>query len=259
MKLYVKKFDSPEINLYPIGDFHIGSEQADMELITKVINMIKDDPVGYWVGMGDFIENAIIGAPGSYDQVIQAGRQQLEYVCSLLRPIAHKGLFLIAGNHETRTYRVSGIFPEQFFSLNLGIPYLGFSAVARIYLKLKNKENFFTMYFHHNYGGSYSLGGKVTKALNLWHLFPTADAIFSAHSHVTGRYPISWYSVKKGRIAKMTTYLYLIGSALNYAGSYAEEKAKPPAVKEFIYVNFKLEAEKDLTKARQSYYIISGA
>ena len=86
----------------------------DQDLLDRVIAEIKATPNGYWVGMGDFLENAIVGSKSDvYTQVVPP-KEQMEHIVELLRPIKDKGLFLIYGNHENRTMRMVGIQPEQY-------------------------------------------------------------------------------------------------------------------------------------------------
>ena len=67
---------------------------------------------------------------------------------------------------------------------------------------------------------------------------PTVDATFSGHFHITSRMPVTWYSPARTQILKHVGYDYVTGSALEWNNSYAEEKCKPPAVTEFIKVQF---------------------
>jgi hypothetical protein len=238
MEFSYHKFDAREFTLYPLGDFHVGSPQCNESFIKKVIEEIRDNPQARWVGMGDLMENAIIGSKSDVYKQILPPKEQLEYIVELLSPIKDKGLFLIAGNHEQRTMRVVGLMPEQYVSIQLGIPYMGYSCLAVFQLVEAERPNTFMCYFHHNYGGGYSKGGKVNRSIQLRSIVPTADATFSGHFHVTARTPVTWYDAKQTKVAQRIGYDYIIGSALDYNNSYAEERAKPAAVTEFIKVTF---------------------
>ncbi len=193
MKLINKTFEAPYVTLYPLGDFHIGSSQYNEALVLKVIRLIKDDPSAVWCGMGDLMENAIIGTLGDVYNQILPPKEQLEYICSLFEPIREKCLFLIAGNHEQRTQRLVGILPELFIAYRLNVPFVGFSAFLKLNLCYKTVVTSYSCYFHHNSGGGYSFGGKVNKAGQLRLIAPTVDAIFSAHFHITSRIPVTWF------------------------------------------------------------------
>lgn len=236
MKFFSREFNAKQIRLYPIGDWHYGSRQANVDFIRKVVAAIQKDKDAYWVGMGDMMENAIIGSKSdTYTQTVPP-REQMDHICDILSPIADKGLFLIAGNHEQRTMRVVGIIPEQYISVRLNVPYVGFSCLANFDMKKSHTPRSFVCYFHHNYGGGYTPGGKVNRAESLRKIVPTADAIFSGHFHTTSRMPVTWYECGGKQVLKRTGYDYITGSALTWDESYAEEKGKPASTVEHIVV-----------------------
>ena len=237
MRFYHKKFPKKNMTLYPLGDFHYGSSQCNVDFIQSVVAEIESNPNAYWCGMGDLMENAIIGSKSDiYTQVIPP-KEQMEDISTMLEPIKDKGLFFIAGNHERRTVREVGIIPEEHIAYRLDLPYLGFSAYAVFQMESKTPSSF-KCYFHHNYGGGYTSGGKINRAEQLRKITPTADAIFSGHFHITSRIPITWFDTGRKQIIKHIGYDYITGSALEWDCSYAEEKGKPAAATEFIKVTF---------------------
>lgn len=238
MRFFNKRFPAEGFTLYPIGDLHYGSAQCDLSFVKRVVAEIKDNPNAYWVGMGDLIENAIVGSKSDvYTQTVQP-RDQIAHIVELFRPVAEKGLFLIGGNHERRTTRQAGIVLEEHIAVQLGVPYKGFSCIAYFQTESSHTPHDFVCYFHHNYGGGYTPGGKVNRAESLRRIVPTADAIFSGHFHITSRIPVTWHEAGRKKALRKTGYDYITGSALTWNESYAEEKAKPAASVEFIKVTF---------------------
>lgn len=239
MEFFRKNFQAKEFTLYPLGDTHIGSRQYNDAFFRQVIDEIGQNEKACWVGMGDFMENALIGSKSDvYTQTIPP-TEQANYVSDLLTPIKSKGLFLIAGNHEQRTMRTAGFVPEQYVAARLGLPYLGFSAFGYFVMRGVTHNPGFVCYFHHNYGGGYTQGGKINRADQLRRVAPTADAIFSGHFHTTARVPVTWFDALRSGLVTRIGYDYIIGSALEYKGSYAEERGKPSATLEFIKVTFR--------------------
>lgn len=256
MKFFYHKFPKKYFTLYCLGDWHVGSKQCNETFIKQVIDEIKEDPDGYWVGLGDFMENAIIGSKSDvYTQTLPP-KEQMEHVVELLSPIQDKGLFTISGNHESRTHRLVGLTPEEYISYQLGVKFMGFSCLASLQVASKN-PNTFTIFAHHSTGGGYTPGGKVNKAESLRKIVPTADAIFSGHSHITSRIPFTWYDAGRTRVLKHVGYNYVIGSALEWGGSYAEEKAKPSATVEHIKVRFVGCTSGRYDNRKQEYEVIS--
>lgn len=233
-------FDLPmkRVSLYPLGDWHYGSRQCDDSFIQKVVAEIKSDPQARWVGLGDLIENAIVGSKSDVYLQTCPPKEQIDHVVKLLEPIKEKCLFMIPGNHEERTMRVVGLHPDEIIAGRLWVPYVGYSCLMTLDLTEAKTPRSFSCYFHHNSGGGYTAGGKVNAAAKLRLIVPTVDATFSAHLHTTGRTPVKWYEPGYKRVVEKVGYDYIIGSALTWNESYAEEKAKRPAVVEQIKVTF---------------------
>jgi hypothetical protein len=256
--LEFKTFNIPakRVNLYPLGDWHWGSRQCEIPFIKRVVNRVRDDPDARWFGMGDLIENAIIGSKSDvYLQRIPP-KEQVEAVCDILTPIKDKALFAISGNHEQRTMRLVGLSPDEIICSKLWIPYARHSCLAVIDLERAKTPRTFSFYAHHNTGGGYSIGGKLNRAAGLRDIVPTVDATFSGHFHTTGRTPVTWYEPGYERALKKTGYDYVIGSALSWDESYAEEKAKKPSTVEHICVTFVGNSRGDKVDKHQCYEVI---
>jgi len=258
VKFFSKDFDTKWITLYPLGDWHLGSRQCDIPFIEQVIAEIKHNPNAYWVGMGDLMENAIVGSKSDVYLQNFPPKEQMDLIVKMLMPIKDRGLFLIAGNHEARTMRQVGIIPEQYISVCLGVPYMDYSCLATFSMKKAHAPHDFTCYFHHNYGGGYTNGGKVNRADCLRKICPTVDAAFSGHFHVTSRIPTTWFEAGVTSAIRRTGYDYITGSALRWTESYAEEKAKPASTIEFIKVTLIGSTGGQADSRRQVYEVITG-
>jgi len=187
MQYYKREFPTSDINVYPFGDCHIGSPQYCHPLAKLVVNTVKNDDRGYMVLMGDLIENAIVGSLGDVYTQTMPPAEQLEFVVDLLEPVKEKILFMIRGNHEFRTFKTVGMFPEQYLSAKLGlVPFLGTSVYAMFLLESHTPKSF-KCYFHHGSGGGSTQGGKVNRLRSLREIAPDADATFMGHVHTTGR------------------------------------------------------------------------
>lgn len=87
----------------------MGHAACDEKLLQADINKVRDDPNGYWIGGGDFIDaiarkndkrasqNTLAPWCSRVDDVIKA---QLDRFEELVTPIASKCLALLLGNHE---------------------------------------------------------------------------------------------------------------------------------------------------------------
>jgi DNA repair exonuclease SbcCD nuclease subunit len=206
--------------------------------------------------MGDFMENAIIGSKSDIYLQTTPPNKQVKEIVKLLSPIKDKCLFLIPGNHEQRSFRLVGLHPDAIIAAQLMVPYIEYSALAMLDLRKSRTPRSFLCYFHHSTGGGYTAGGKINAAAKLRLIVPTADATFSGHSHTTSRSPVTWYDASYKHLLKRTGYDYIIGSALGWKGSYAEERAKRPSTVEQIVVTFAGTTNGSGDNRRQTYEII---
>jgi hypothetical protein len=257
MEFFKRDFKATQINLYPLGDWHYGSEQCDEDFVKRMVTLIAADPIGYWVGMGDFMENAIIGSKSDLYTQREAPKAQLEWLAKTLKPIAKKGLFMLAGNHEQRTMRVVGLCPEDYLAEKIGVPFLGFSVFATLRMMHANQhDRTFNCFFHHGASSGSTVGAKVAACAKLRLIAPAVDALFCGHSHITNRAPVSWWEPGRERPIKKTGYNYITGSALTWNKSYAEEKGYCPSSVEHIAVTMQ-GATSGSGPKRQSYTAIT--
>jgi hypothetical protein len=257
MEFYSINIPAKQFTLYPLGDWHYGSRQCDIKFIQRVVDEVRDNPDARWIGLGDFIENAIVGSKSDVYLQTLPPKEQIEAICDILAPIKDKGLFLVGGNHEARTMRVVGQQPEMFISYKLNIPYAGYSCMAVVDLEEAKTPRSFSIYAHHNWGGGWTSGGKVTRAEKLSAIVPTVDATFSGHFHITSRTARTWFEPGYGQVIRKTGYDYIIGSALRWDQSYAEERAKPAATVEHIKVTFIGNNRGDAVNRQQIYEVIT--
>jgi hypothetical protein len=255
MKFFSINLPLRAVNLYPIGDWHLGSRQSFPRFIKQVLDEIRDDPEARWVSMGDLLENAIIGSKSDVYLSTQNPEDQIEAVIKFLDPIKDKCLFTIPGNHSARTMRVAGIDPDKVIADRLGVPYARYSALASFFLaEAKTRA---VCYFHHSRGGGSTPGGKVNAASKLRLIVPSADAVFCGHSHTTNREPLTWFDAGRSGLIRRQGYNYIIGSALTWKESYAEEKGMRPAAVEQIMVRFEVKSHHDHAKyLKQTFNII---
>lgn len=260
MKPFQIHIKSKAFNLIPLGDTHWGSPNCNQDFVRRVVLEVKEDPDAKVVLMGDLMENALIGSLGDVYKQQDGPQLQVQELVGLLTPIKDKILFAITGNHEERTAKRADLDPSQVICWGLNIPYMRYSCIARFILAGKAPKSFLC-FFHHNRGGGATPGGKVNKAAKLRDIVPHADAIFSAHTHVTSAMENCWYDLTEGhtgepRMVKRHGFDYIIGSALEYDDSYADAAAMRPAVCSFIKVRFENNSTGKKDGRRQIYSVI---
>lgn len=256
MKFQLCNLDLKAVNLYPIGDWHIGSRQSFPRFIRELVNRIADDPEARWISMADLIENAIVGSKSDVYLAESNPEKQVEEVVALLEPIRDKCLFMIPGNHSARTMRIAGIDPDKVIADQLKIPFHRYSVLASLLFRKIGPPNRVICYFHHGRGGGSTPGGKINATARLRLIAPNADAVFAGHTHITSREPITFFDAGYKGLLRRNVYNYTIGSALTYKESYAEEKGYRPATVEQIMVRFERHKKNEYKHFRQIYHII---
>lgn len=101
----------PFINIYPIGDVHLGSKECDIDLLKEWINTVKEDPFGYAVIIGDMMNMGLKNSKSNVYEEVLNPQQQKELCYELLKPIKHKILAGCSGNHEARMVKEVGTNP----------------------------------------------------------------------------------------------------------------------------------------------------
>lgn len=256
MKFQLCNLDLPAVNLYPIGDWHVGSRQSFPRFIKKLIKTIADDPEARWVSMADLIENAIVGSKSDVYLAESNPEKQVDDVVELLEPIRDKCLFMIPGNHSARTMRIAGIDPDKVIADRLKVPFHRYSVLASLMFRKLGPPNRVLAYFHHGHGGGSTPGGKVNATAKIRRVAPNSDAVFVGHTHITSREPVAFFDAGYKGLIRRNVYNYTIGSALTYKESYAEEKGYMPAAVEQIMVRFERKKSDAKCHFKQTYNII---
>ena len=114
MEIVTREFNvqpGQRLNFYFLGDIHEGNVNHAEGEFRKAVNIIKDDPDGYWIGMGDYIEAITLDDKKRFNPITIAKKyglsdlkdlpyKQMEVVYRKLEPIQDKCLCLVVGNHE---------------------------------------------------------------------------------------------------------------------------------------------------------------
>jgi hypothetical protein len=241
MQIKAYKFDQNDINIVPLGDFHIGDKAFTKDSRKKLIgyiHYIKKNKNAYAFLMGDLINNATLNSPSSPFQQNLNMNEQVDYVIELLKPIKDKILGAITGNHENRLERYAGYNPTISICDRLGIYYFGYSGVVIFRLGCRKSGKTkgecprasFVGYFHHTTGGGSTVGGKINRADKLKNLICNADFYAGAHNHqlscshdVIFRVNETAEKIEELRQMKITT-----GGYLEFNESYVESSMMPP-------------------------------
>jgi hypothetical protein len=102
-----------KLNLYYLGDFHEGNCNMDESALREAVEIIKNDPDGYFFLMGDMIEAITHLGDKRFDPLSihekynirdlkDLPMRQAQKAFSYIKPIQHKCLAVVIGNHEEK-------------------------------------------------------------------------------------------------------------------------------------------------------------
>lgn len=212
MKIIRKRIEitsrKEEFKIIPIGDVHLGARACDEELFEKVIKRVEQEENTYWLGMGDMCDFINRKDPRYTPHVhpdwligeVDLAKAQKERFLEITKPIAHKCLCLLEGNHETAILKhferdiyseiVTGMKDNGGFEpeTQLAMGYYGW-LILNFDRETKgenhNPTTRIVFNLHHGF-----VGGKLAgaKALNMqrWLWTHDADLVIFGHSHNTG-------------------------------------------------------------------------
>lgn len=172
------KSDEP-IYVAFLGDMHYGAETCNYRALKKFRDWAKFNPNCYWVGMGDYIENAapLTSPRGAiWEQNVDPGQQYFWFEDFWY---GSSCLGLLEGNHEWRTPKVTAIPLVELLARHLGCLNLeeGGYFVIRINKKIK-----YTFYAAHGYGSSATKGYHLRKLIQQVGV-DDADIVAIGHIH----------------------------------------------------------------------------
>jgi UDP-2,3-diacylglucosamine pyrophosphatase LpxH len=209
-----------------IGDVHLGHAQCDEERFRSQLDYCLANDV-YVLLMGDLIENSNRYSVGSgvYEQ-LENTQSQHERMVEALRPLAEKGLIIgsYEGNHEARTFKISGVNVAKALCRELNIPFLGGACWNRI--RVGNQS--YLLYGLHGASGSRFVYTKLKALVDISHNFD-CDILVMGHVHECADTSllVQKYDSRAKTIVEHKKFLIITGHYLRYDGSYGQEKGWP--------------------------------
>lgn len=239
----VKIIDNSEVEILPLFDWHLGSEECDENMVDKIIDYIKNNDNCFTFLGGDLIECSIYGKMNAVHTQKYQVTEQVEILVEKLKPIKDKILFSVCGNHENRVEKATGLDVAALIAMHLDIPYFGWE--SHFLLKLnsiknkKGKKNVY-IYAHHGSGGGATSGSKINNVEKFHFRAPFANLIFCGHVHFTSETrKLIRYLSQDGSMRDMIQYFVSCGTAHGSDG-YAAMKGFGPIPTGLMLARIKL-------------------
>lgn len=203
------------VNIFFIGDFHIGNQNYNAKLLKKHLKLLRAHDVKL-VLMGDYCEFINERSFKYATQTMSPHKQWVEFK-RLFEDFAYFGQIIgcLKGNHEDRYFNKVDALKEWCCGWN--IPYNG------RHLLLKEAGKY--IYAHHPKTSATTPAGR-DRVFKKMRDVQDADIYVAAHFHTLYQDDAQRYT-KGGKLR--TLYFGCSGSYLNWKNSYAEEKLYTPS------------------------------
>lgn len=180
-ELIVKKLPRyfPYINVYPLGDLHIGSGEFDFDQWGKWKQVVMRDEFGYVVMIGDMLDNGLkCSKTNAFDATMSPFDQKI-WLKDQLKPIAGKILGAVPGNHELRSKYVADDCPlyDVMAKLDIEDRYRDNMAFIKVSLGEKNKDRQFSYTMALAHGASRGKTDRFKYAID------GLDVFITGHTH----------------------------------------------------------------------------
>ena len=246
-KLIVHKLpDFETVEVYGVCDGHIGDPKTDEQMFKDFVKHIGAEPNRYWVYNGDNINNALKSSVSNvYNEKYPPGQQKL-MIIDILRPIAHKCLAFVPGNHESRSSKEADCAivldiamilcgedrGRELYRENEAVVKIQFGSATAGPMRNLRPLSYIGL-ITHGFGG----GAMPATALNNMykHAVSFADVDFTISGHVhkgilSGKFARRVIDVHNDMI-KLKHFCVLVNGAWADYGGYAARKGYPPSAK----------------------------
>lgn len=218
--LIVHKLDweLPYINIYPIGDLHIGSGQFSRESWDRWKETVMKDEFGRVVIIGDMIDNGLKNSrTDSYHATMQPFDQK-RWLTDELRPLKDKIIGAVTGNHELRSGILADVYPlydvlakldlEHLYRMNMGFMKVNLGQ------RTSDRQCSYTIVLAH--------GGSKTKTEKFGYAIDGMDVLVTGHIHQ----PNSAFRSKividtNNEVVRMQDFIHITVPSFQSMGGYA--------------------------------------
>ena len=220
-----------ELEIVPFGDVHYGSKGCRIDKLKNLFKWVLSKPNVYLIGMGDYLDCILPTDKRRYEPDEDEAYDNLtalqDGMLEMLRPLKHRIICLLTGNHEYLLKKDGFGDPTCHFSNKLGIRYGGYSAYIKIRIKPKTHQRSLLLWCHHGWFSGRKRGSKVNNLEDNMAYYD-ADIYLTGHSHdlwATRKSRIHWGGAKDVIFANTGSFLETakIGTM-----SYSERANYPP-------------------------------
>lgn len=208
------------VNVYPIGDVHIGSDHFNEKAFFGWKKAVEADPNGVVVIVGDLMDNGLKNSKtNSYEQLMRP-RDQKQWLKTQFQSLADAGKIIGActGNHEYRSSQLTDECPLYDIMAKLDIEHLYRENMAFIKVAVgeKNKERQFS------YNLVLAHGNSRGKTETFGYAIDGMDVFVTGHTHQpTSRFPAKIVIDSRNENVYMSGFCHVNVPSFQEFGGYA--------------------------------------
>ncbi len=236
-----------EVKIHTIGDIHAGIKHCAEAKIRAKIREVRDDSNAYWIGMGDYGEFITQSDPrwdtGVIVDWLKDDRDNIafalvDWIVELFKPIKHKCLGLLEGNHEDSIRIHNHDDVQKEICKRLEVDNLGYTCMINFSFKRQNSTETHVIKgaFSHGAGCAVTKGTKMNRLERFMNIFPTARIVAIGHMHDKINHELPYLDIdENGKVFDSVRVGAITGSWFKtyeqgVRASYGEKKGYPPCV-----------------------------
>lgn len=189
-ELITHKFpDRPDLHIYPISDVHLGAAEHMEREWKHFCDHLLEDKSAYIVLGGDLINNATRNSVSNIFEETMRPREQKKMMVEMLKPIKHRILCAVSGNHERRSLKDADDDPTYDIMCKLDLEHLYRENIAFLRLQMGKQENdgnknpTYVLTVTHGAGGGVLTGGAVNRNERFGYVLDGCDCLVVGHTH----------------------------------------------------------------------------
>lgn len=227
--------DLDHLNIYTVGDVHLGSKECDLELFQAWVEMVKNDPNGAVVIIGDMMNMGLKNSKSNVYEETLSPMQQKELCYELLKPIADKIIAGCSGNHEYRAVKEVGCNPlyDVFCRLRIEDRYRENACFIKLTVGKQGKNP-------NTYGVVLTHGSSKNKDEKWTYSVDGCDCFISGHTHTATHQPMGKIKMDlTHNKVKTVGYQHIVVLPFQSYGGYAiRGKYMPNSLGQFQRITF---------------------
>jgi len=187
MKVATYEFEAEYVDIIPLGDLHLGSEESEY---SRALNILKEHPDAKIILLGDLIDNAIVDSLGDVYTQTENPHTAVAEIRALFEQYQKQILGVVGGNHERRTWRKVGIDPIALICDQFEIPYADDLLIVDI--GIKNEKTWrgskgrthYAIACHHGQSGGRFPEKSMRQHRYFQSMVSNVDVYITGHTHI---------------------------------------------------------------------------